>query len=134
MNRWLRLPVLATLAAIVVTFGAVHAEPPKKGAWPPLPSKGFIRGRAATVADVNAGNAVFVAKAGDRIVGRPLEIAIPQYAYLIDADSEKRIRVVIIQAEHAQELDLIGYRELATGEEGIATLPEFELLGTSPRK
>jgi hypothetical protein len=58
--------------------------------WPPLPKQGFINGRAATPADVAAGNAVFSAAVAGGAVGKstPLRIKIPQYAYYkLESDS-----------------------------------------------
>ena len=100
--------------------------------WPPLPTSGFISGRAANVSDAEDGNAVFVAMVDDEVVGVPLEIEIPQYGYLVDGESGERTRVVIVQAEHAGGTDMIGYREIGSDVEGAGTLPEFELLGARP--
>jgi hypothetical protein len=97
--------------------------------WPPLPERGFIVNRAATQADVAAGNAVFSAEAGDAVIGKPLRISIPQYAY--HHDGGKRIAVMVVQAEEARGKKLVGAREL-NGQELVGFLDEFELLGASP--
>jgi len=102
-------------------------------AWPPLPTTGFVAGRAATKLDVQEGNAMFVAEHENKVVGVPLAIEIPQYALHVDAESGVRTRVVLIQAERAGGVDMVGYRNLATGGDGVGTLPEFQLLGrTAP--
>ena len=95
--------------------------------WPPLPTTGVVVGRAATKADVDADRAVFVAADGGRVIGRPLDIAIPQYAYRIDGG--KRTPVVVIQAEEAKGQRLIGARTLQ-GEYVAGLITDFELLGT----
>ena len=50
--------------------------------WPPLPTSGFISGRPATDKDVIEGNAVFALRAYGAPFGEPLDVTIPQYAYL----------------------------------------------------
>ena len=102
---------------------AAHAQGPD---WPPLPSQGFITGRAATQADVSAGKAAFVAQVGNTIIGKPLPIAIPQYAYF--KDGGKRVPVIIIQAEEAQGQKLVGARR-TNGADVVGFLTDFELLG-----
>lgn len=49
--------------------------------WPALPKTGFISGKSAMQADVDVGNAVFAAQVGSEIIGKPLNLTIPQYAY-----------------------------------------------------
>jgi hypothetical protein len=98
--------------------------------WPPLPDKGFISGRAATSDDVNQGNALFVAKVDDLIIGKPIAITIPQYAYWTDKRGH-RVPVVVVQAEEAEGSQLFGFRD-AQGKEHVATGPEMTLLGTKP--
>ena len=105
-----------------IVIGA-HAQAPD---WPSLPSQGFITGRAATQADVNAGKAAFVAQVGNTIIGKPLPIAIPQYAYF--TDGANKVPVIIIQAEEAQGQKLIGARR-ANGTDVVGVLTDFELLG-----
>jgi hypothetical protein len=70
-----------------------------------------------------------MAEAGGVVVGTPLKIDVPQYAWHVDAETKKRTQVIVIQAERAQGIDMIGYLNLATGSFGAGTLPEFELLG-----
>ena len=99
--------------------------------WPPLPSVGFLSGRPATKADVRDGNAVFVAEREGVPVGEPLAIEIPQYAVHVDVESGVRTPVIVVQAERAGGIGMIGYRTLAK-QDGVGTLPEFELLGRTP--
>jgi hypothetical protein len=99
--------------------------------WPPLPVTGFVSGRWASETDVADRNAVFVAKSrGGVYIGRPLGIVIPQYAYLIEQSGRKR-PVIVVQAERADSMSLVGLRDLG-GKELIATLGELELLGRKP--
>jgi hypothetical protein len=100
--------------------------------WPALPARGFIRGRSATQQDINDGNAVFVAEVDGRIVGIPLDITVPQYAFHVDQKTGARTRVIVLQAERAGSLEMIGYVEPETGTLGVGTAREFELLGTTP--
>jgi hypothetical protein len=100
--------------------------------WPALPTRGFVTGRAATQQDMADGDAVFVAEVGGQIVGEPLDITVPQYAIHIDHEAGVGKRVIVLQAERAGGIEMIGYVELETDAYGVATAAEFELLGTAP--
>jgi hypothetical protein len=100
--------------------------------WPALPTRGFIAGRAATQQDMADGDAVFVAEVGGEIVGVPLDITVPQFAIHIDHEAGVGKRVIVLQAERASGIDMIGYVELGTDAYGVGTAAEFEFLGTAP--
>jgi hypothetical protein len=108
--------------------------------WPPLPKQGFISGRAATPADVAAGNAVFSAIVGGGAVGKstPLRIKIPQYAYYKEGST--KIPVVVLQAERVDirkesgevvQMTSVGALK-PDGKKVIGLLTSFELLGQVP--
>jgi hypothetical protein len=108
--------------------------------WPPLPKQGFISGRAATPADVAAGNAVFSATVGGGAVGKstPLRIKIPQYAYYKEGST--KIPVVVLQAERVDirkesgevvQMTSVGALK-PDGKKVIGLLTSFELLGQVP--
>jgi hypothetical protein len=116
------------LAAALILFSELAlAQAP----WPALPRDAFVSGRAATLADVSAGRAAFVANSNGVAFGKPLGIVIPQYAWL--TKDGKRFPVVIIQAEAAGGQSIVGAL-LPNGAHAVATLPEFELLGIVPSK
>jgi hypothetical protein len=96
--------------------------------WPELPKEGFICGRPATNDDIDKGNAVFVLEASGKVIGQPLDITIPQYAYHVDKKTGKRTPGIIIQAEQAQGNKIIGMRTFH-GTEMAGLLGEYELLG-----
>lgn len=98
--------------------------------WPPLPKTGFISGRAATTTDVDAGNAAFVARVGETVIGKPIAITIPQYAYYVEG--KEKPPVIVIQAEEAQGHKMIGARYL-NGKEAVGLISDFELLGVNPK-
>jgi hypothetical protein len=100
--------------------------------WPALPTRGFVTGRAATQQDMADGDAVFVAEVGGQIVGEPLDITVPQYAIHIDHEAGVGKRVIVLQAERAGGIEMIGYVELETDAYGVGTAAEFEFLGTAP--
>ncbi len=100
--------------------------------WPELAEVGFVSGRAATDADAEAGRAAFVIKIDDKVIGEPLDIAVPQYAYHLDGDI--RTPVVIIQAEQAGGVSALGFLNIETLEIGAGLVTEFELLGTDRSK
>ena len=119
--------LLLGAAATRPIVAPAHAQ---ADAWPPLPRQEFVAGRAATRADILAGRAAFVAESGGLAVGKPLKITIPQYAYHKE-EGGKKTPVVIIQAEEAQGLKLVGVR-LANGKSGILPLHSVQLLGRTP--
>ena len=98
--------------------------------WPALPSKGFISGRAAHKSDVDKGNAAFILDDDGEIVGRPIGIKIPQYAYFRD---EKKY-VIVIQAEETPDGHrIVGARTFA-GKHMVGLLEDVDLLGTTPKQ
>jgi hypothetical protein len=97
--------------------------------WPELPKEGFISSRPASPDDIAAGNAVFVLEAGGKVIGKPIDIEIPQYAYHVDGKTGKKTPGIIIQAEHAQGKQIVGMRAL-DGTEIAGLFREYELLGT----
>lgn len=117
------IKMAALLSVLVfVTGGSCMASD-----WPPLPSKGFVTGRAATFADVKNGDAVFVAAVKGIIIGKPLPVQIPQYAIL----RETAQRVIVIQAEEANGLKMIGVRTV-DGKYAVVTDSDLQWLGVNP--
>ena len=98
--------------------------------WPSLDDIDSVSGRAASKADVEAGRAVFLLQSEDVSKGTPLEIAIPQYAYHVDAEKNERTPVVIIQAEELQNNRIVGALSIESGEFIAALFSEFEFLGS----
>lgn len=117
----MRYPPLFALLLIILC-GAAAAQDP----WPDLPKSGFITGRAATKADVAAGNAGFALADGSVPIGSPLPLDIPQYAYLNDAG--KQVPVVLIQAEEARG-QKVAAGVTADGSTVVGFLGDFVLLG-----
>ncbi len=98
--------------------------------WPPLPTDGFVSGRAATNEDVKAGRAAFSLQSAGRVIGQPLPITVPQYAFHV-SQSGVRTPGIIIQAEVGLGIPMLGIRTLADGTVLGALQWEFVLLGTS---
>ena len=94
--------------------------------WPALPATDFTKGRAATRDDVDEGRAVFVGEANNIMIGSPIDITIPQYAYL-NRDGKKQA-VIVIQAEQVQNEKIIGAK-LLNGQDIAGFMQDFELLG-----
>jgi hypothetical protein len=120
MIRWL-------IAAFLLTLSM--AAQAGSDAWPDLPQTCFVSGRPATVADVKAGCAVFVATSNGKPVGKPLDIEIPQYAMHTDKKTGKKTRVIVIQAEEAQGMKLVGYRIAGSRRKVVDVLDSLQLLG-----
>ncbi|OWJ65335.1 hypothetical protein BWR60_20255 [Inquilinus limosus] len=94
--------------------------------WPPLPKQGFITGRAAQAADVQNGDAVFVAAVDGHVIGRPMAVQIPQY---VTVKGPPRVKGVLVQAEEAQGVAMYGILT-ADGQSLVTLSSEVELLGT----
>ncbi len=95
--------------------------------WPTLPKTGFIAGRPATQQDVANGNAVFSAEKDGKVIGVPLPIEIPEYAYWDDGNGHK-VPVIVIQAERANSVEVFGLLN-PSGEYQACTGQELTLLG-----
>jgi hypothetical protein len=125
---------LALMAAIAAGLGqgatVCLAQQSAKPNWPPLPTTGFISGRPATDKDVIDGNAVFALRAYGTPFGKPLDVTIPQYAYLRKKGHEPT-PVIVVQAELGKGLKIFGVRDL-NGKAATAKESELQLLGTHP--
>jgi PBP1b-binding outer membrane lipoprotein LpoB len=97
--------------------------------WPSLPTTGFVTGRAAAPEDVESGSAGFLMQADGNVIGVPIDIIVPQYAWHKDQETGTRTPGIIIQAEAARGQELAAMRT-NSGEMLVAFLWEFELLGT----
>jgi hypothetical protein len=121
--------LIAALAAVAPSTAqqgsAQQGSPPN---WPPLPTSGFISGRPATDKDVAAGNAVFVLRAYGIAFGTPLDVSIPQYAYLTKRGAPA-VPVIVVQAEQGRGIKVFGVRGLG-GQTATAKDSELRLLGT----
>jgi len=133
----MRMRLAASLLTIAVVAGATAGlaqqnSTPRaaKQSWPPLPTTGFISGRPATDKDVIDGNAVFALRAYGVPFGKPLDVTIPQYAYLRKKGREP-IPVIVVQAELGKGLKIFGVRDL-NGKGATAKESELQLLGTHP--
>ncbi|MCR6700627.1 MAG: hypothetical protein NVV68_05515 [Dokdonella sp.] len=131
MSRTVSRFVFAILAGLSAAGGTHAAEDTGSSlVWPPLPSSGFVAGRAATQADIDAGNAIFLLGDGSRSSGEPIAIDIPQYALF---DDEGIITVVVVvQAESEAGRSQIGARK-PDGTALIGQLDQFKLVGTQPQ-
>ena len=131
----MRSRIAALLLAAAMTAGAASglaqpnsAQQTSKQSWPLLPTSGFISGRPATDKDVIDGNAVFALRAYGVPFGKPLDVIIPQYAYLTKRGHEP-IPVIVVQDELGKGLKIFGVRDL-TGKTATGRDSELQLLGT----
>ena len=99
-------------------------------AWPALPTTGFVSGRPADDRDVAAGNAVFVLERYGVPFGKPVDVVIPQYAYL-NKYGGKPVPVIVIQAEQERNIKLFGIRDF-DGKLSTVKDTDLQLLGTHP--
>ena len=116
-------------ASALATLGLTATAQPIT--WPPLPTAGFVVGRSATKQDVEAGRAVFVAANGEVVIGKPMSIALPQYAWFKEGSA--KLPGIVIQAEEANGQGIVGAR-LLSGKHVAGLITDFDLLGTkAPR-
>ncbi len=110
------------LMAALVFSSACNGE--EEIGWPALPTDGFVTGRAAANDEVDSGQAVFSMDGQ----GRPIAIAIPQYAFWTDEDGNEH-PVIVVQAERAPTgMEIVGLL-MPDGSHTVATMPELKLLG-----
>jgi hypothetical protein len=110
---------------------APSSPPPYTSAWPALPgASGFVSGHPATPEDVQAGRAVFAAQTGSSGDVHALPIVIPQYAFC--APDGAPIPGIVVQAEHTQGTDVVGFRPLAGAKPYVTLLSGCNLLGQVP--
>jgi hypothetical protein len=135
--RLVLLTMLFTIAAGVTSGLAQQspalqspAQPGAASSWPELPTSGFIAGRPATDKDVADGNAVFVLRAYGVAFGKPLDVTIPQYAYLTKR-GQQPIAVIVVQAELGKGIKIFGVRD-RSGKAATAKESEVQLLGANP--
>jgi len=95
-------------------------------AWPPLPAA-FVSGRPATPEDVLAGRAVFATQAGGTVEASALPLDIPQYAYC--APDGALTPGIIVQAERARGMEVVGFRPLSGAPPAVTLLTSCQLLG-----
>jgi hypothetical protein len=95
--------------------------------WVPLPAHGFVSGRAATRDDLKQGNAAFILEDNEKAIGTALPIEIPQYCYC-KLKGEK-LPAILIQAEEAKGLKLLGCRVQPSNEAMMFVISDVELLG-----
>lgn len=122
---------VAVIWLLIVEFGIRTADTYEKIDWPPLPTTGYMRGLAATRADVNAGRAgMSMTDHRGRVVGSPMAIMIPQYAVYVNQRTKKRTPGIVIQAEEGLGARVIVMRSL-DGQLISGNASEFKLLGTN---
>ena len=122
--------VFALLASAILGFASSPRLALAADSWPDLASIPSVSGRAATKDDVAAGRAAFFPEKNGKSIGTPMRISVPQYAYHIDAASKTRRACVVIQAEEANGLKVLGCRFVEDNSILACLLNEFELLGT----
>jgi hypothetical protein len=88
----------------------------------------FIKGRVATEEDVKLGRAVFyINNEKSKTDHGPIDIQIPSLAHHIDQETGERTLVVVIQAEKANEQEVVGLRYFEGGN-GACLLFELEFV------
>jgi len=110
---------------LLLVFGTLYGE---EMSWPELNDIPHVAGRVATEEDINAGAAVFMLQSEGINIGTPIEIEIPQYA--LHKDEEGKIsKVIVIQAESANDQEVIGAVSIADGSFMVGLKHEFDFKG-----
>ncbi len=118
-------PILASSLLILSTWCSAENT-----IWPDLSKTCFVKNKPASEEDVKNGCATFVIEKGGQLIGTPINIEIPQYAFHVDQATGKKTPVVIIQAEENSNIKAVGYKEVGTSAYGAALLEEIKLLGS----
>lgn len=107
---------------------AMEKAPPDFGPielsdWESTP---HVKGTLASQLDIDEGRAVFLIdpEGGEH---KPLEIEIPSLAHITDEESNKQIKVVVIQGEKIGESSIVGIRYLSGGD-GVCMLEELDFI------
>ena len=88
----------------------------------------FIKDRIATEEDVKLGRAVFyLENEGTGTEHQALDIQIPSLAHQIDQETKEKKLVIVIQAEKADEQEVIGLRYFEGGN-AVCLLFELEFV------
>jgi hypothetical protein len=85
----------------------------------------YLAHRVATEKDVIEGTATFYISGANN--HKQIDIKLPSMAILIDQDTHEELKVIIIQAEQADDRQLIGYRFIDGGN-GVCTMDEVKLI------
>lgn len=124
----------AVLMFVMFVFSSTSAaDPAGKVAWPPLPKKGFITGKPATKADVEARRAVF-AYIHKSVKAVPIKMTLPQYGILNVPKTSISIRVIVLQGEKINGRSWLGYIDIKTGKRAVALIENIRLLGQNIKK
>ena len=104
--------------------------------WPDLSKFPSFRHRLATQDDIDAGRAAFLVPGPrgptDDPIGTPLDLETPQYAYHVDMASGTKVPGILIQAIEVRGTKLGAIIRLHDRKYTVATMDEFDLLGTKP--
>ena len=117
--------LISTLAGILSVTSVRAADD-----WPALPEKAFVANRPATQEDVDAGRAVFALARDGVVIGKPLDITVPQFALMNNEPPTSPTKVVVVQAEEFEKGKLLGVRD-TNGKEYAVQLSDVTLLGQS---
>lgn len=117
--------ILILLFLMPLSLAAQEAE------WPDLNAFKYVSGRVAKEADLANKSAIFILKDGGDYIGVPIDMELPQYAIYTDGEVNKKIRVVIIQAESAQGVNMYGGIDIRDGSGVVSLDTDFKLLGKS---
>jgi hypothetical protein len=104
--------------------------------WPDLKEFPSFRHRLATQDDITAGHAAFLVPGPggprDAPIGTPLDVEVPQYAYHVDRASGSKAPGILMQAIEVHGTKIGAIMSIGDRKFSIATMDEFELLGTKP--
>lgn len=117
------------IIAITVLLFSILAHGGENVAWPDLSNIKCVSQRSATEADINEGAAVFLLQSEGINIGSPMNLDIPQYAIHTDGETGEQSNVVIIQAEEANNQQVIGALIVGSNEFVVGLINEFKLLG-----
>ena len=96
--------------------------------WPPLSDFTATVGRLATAEDTRANRAVFLLEAEGVRIGKPINMPLPCYAWMVDEETGTRQKCVILQAEEAGEKRYFGAWLLEEKRQSMGFASDFEII------
>jgi len=124
---------ISFLTILLLCLTVLNASPLDISSWPKLPTHKYIKGKSALKIDVDEKRAVF-AYLRAATSSTPINILIPQYGLLKTSQSDKQLRIIVIQAESFNGMNMLGYIDIQTGIRAITLMKNVKLLGDMSKK
>jgi hypothetical protein len=96
--------------------------------WPRLSDFSATVGRLATAEDIRAKRAAFLLESEGVRIGKPIELQLPCYAWMVDDETGERKRCIVLQAEEADGTRYMGAWLIDEDSLTVGVESDFEIL------